>query len=71
MDDTIVILRILRIRRILDVDTELCLCFIDWQKACAGVNWTKLRQILKVNGIEWRARRRITKMYMYQADKLK
>jgi hypothetical protein len=30
----------------LDIDEELCACFIDWQKAFDLVNWTKLMQIL-------------------------
>jgi hypothetical protein len=35
----------------LDIDEELCACFIDWQKAFGHVNWTKLMQILKETGI--------------------
>jgi len=27
--------------RILDIDEELCICFIEWQKAFDHVNWTK------------------------------
>jgi len=33
--------------RTLEIDKELCVCFIDWQKAFDRVNWTKLMQILK------------------------
>jgi hypothetical protein len=33
--------------RTLDIDEELCACFIDWQKAFDRVKWTKLMQILK------------------------
>ena len=40
--------------RALEIDEELCVCFIDWQKAFYRVNWTKLMQILKGNGIDWR-----------------
>jgi hypothetical protein len=29
-------------------------CFIDWQEAFDRVNWTKLMQILKGTGIDWR-----------------
>ena len=32
--------------RTLEIDEELCVCFIDWQKAFDRVNWTKLIQIL-------------------------
>jgi len=39
--------------RTLEIDAELCVCFIDWQKAFEQVNWTKLMQILKVAGIDW------------------
>ena len=28
--------------RTLEIDEELCICFIDWQKAFDRVNWTKL-----------------------------
>jgi hypothetical protein len=36
----------------LDIDEELCSCFIEWQKAFDHVNWTKLMQILKETGID-------------------
>jgi len=39
--------------RTLELDEELCVCFIDWQKAFDCVNWTKLMQILKRIGIDW------------------
>jgi hypothetical protein len=57
--------------RTLDVDEEFCACFIDWQKAFYRVNWTKLIQILKVTGINWRERRLISKLYMDQNVKIK
>ena len=50
--------------RTLEIDEELCICFIDWQKAFDHVNWTKLMQILKRTGIDWRERRLISKLYM-------
>jgi hypothetical protein len=37
----------------LATDDELCACFLDWQKACDCMNWTKLMQVLKGNGTEW------------------
>ena len=52
--------------RTLETDKELCVCFIDWQKAFDRVNWTKLMQILKGNGIDWRERRLINKLYVVQ-----
>ena len=39
--------------RTLDIDKELCACFINWQMAFDHVNWTKLMQILNVTGINW------------------
>ena len=58
-------MRIIAVRN-LEIDEELCVCFIDWQKAFDCVNWTKLMQILKRIGIDWRERRFISKLYMEQ-----
>ena len=41
----------------LEIDEELCICFIDWQKAFDRINWTKLMQTLKRTDIDWRERR--------------
>jgi hypothetical protein len=57
--------------RTLDVDENLLVCFIDWQKRCDRVNWTKLMKILKLTGIEWRERRLIRILCMDQCVKLK
>jgi hypothetical protein len=57
--------------RTLDIGEELCACFIDWQKASDRVNWTKLMQILKGTGIDWRERRSISKFYMDQIVKVR
>ena len=57
--------------RTLEIDEELCVCFIDWQKAFDRVNWTKLMQILKRTGIDWRERRLISKLYMDQRVKVR
>jgi len=54
----------------LEIDEELCVCFKNWQKAFDRVNWTKLMQILKRNGIDWRERRFIRKLYMKQKVKV-
>ena len=35
--------------RNLEIDEELCVCFIDWQKAFDGVNWTKFNADPKEN----------------------
>ena len=34
--------------RMLDVKEEMCLCFIDWQKAFDRVDWTKLLDMLRM-----------------------
>jgi len=57
--------------RTLEIDEELCVCFIDWQKAFDRVNWTKLMQILRGTGIEWRERRLISNFYMTQSVKVR
>ena len=50
--DAIGMMRIIA-ERTLEIDEELCVCFIDWQKAFDRVNWSKLMQILKRIGIDW------------------
>jgi hypothetical protein len=57
--------------RTLEIDKELSVCFIDWQKAFDRVNWTKLMQILRENGIDWRERRLISNLYMAQGVKVR
>jgi hypothetical protein len=48
--------------RTLEIDEDLCVCFIDWKKAFDRVNGTKLMQILKGTGIDWRERRLISNL---------
>jgi hypothetical protein len=67
--DAIGMLRIIS-EQTLRIDEELCVCFIDWQKAFDGVNWTKLMQILKGTGIDWCERRLISNLYMAQSFKV-
>jgi hypothetical protein len=55
----------------LAIDDELFACFIDWQKACDYINWTKLTQALKGTGTEWHNRRFISKLYMDRSGKLR
>ena len=68
--DAIGMMRIIA-ERTLEIGEELCVCFIDWQKAFDRVNWTKLMQILKRIGINWRERRLISKLYMEQKVKVR
>jgi hypothetical protein len=44
---------------------------LDWQKAFDRVNLTKLMQILKETGIDWRERRMIRNLYMAQSVKVR
>jgi hypothetical protein len=57
--------------RTLQIDEELSACFIDWQKVFDRVKWTKLMQILKKTGIDWRERILISNLYMAQKVKLR
>jgi len=67
--DAVGMLRIIS-DRTLETDGELCNCFVDWHKAFDRVNWTKLMQILKGTGIDWRERRLISNLYMAQSVKM-
>jgi len=68
--DAIGMLRVIS-ERTLEVDEKLSVCFIDWQKAFDRVNWTKLMQILKETGIDWRERRLISNLYVAQSVKVR
>ena len=57
--------------RTLETDEELCICFIDWQKAFDRVNWTTLMQIIKRTGIYWCERKLISKLCMDQRVKVR
>jgi len=57
--------------RTLEIDEELSVCFIDWQKAFDRVKWTKLMQILKEIGIHCCERRFISNLYMAQSVKVR
>jgi len=54
----------------LEIDEELCVCFVDWQKAFDQVNWTKLMLILKGTGTDWHERRLYSSLYMTQSIKV-
>ena len=68
--DAIGMMRIIA-ERTLETDEELCVCFIDWQKAFDRVNWTNLMHMLKRIVIDWRERRLIRKLYMVQKVKVR
>jgi hypothetical protein len=68
--DAVGMLRIIS-ERTLEIDAEVCVCFMDLQKAFDLVKWTKLTQILKGAGINWRERRLISNLYMAQSVKVR
>ena len=55
--------------RTLEIDEELCACFIDWKKEFGLIKWVKLMQIQKKTCIDWRKRRLISKLYIDQGVK--
>jgi hypothetical protein len=57
--------------RTLEIDKELCACFIDWQKEFGRVKWVKLMQIQKKTCIDWRKTRLISKLYIDQGVKVR
>jgi hypothetical protein len=57
--------------RTFEIEEEMCVCFIDWHKAFDRVNWTKLMQILKGTGIDWRKRKLISNLQMAQSIKVR
>jgi hypothetical protein len=67
--DAIGMLRIMS-ERTLDIGEEICICFIDQQKAFDHVKWKKLMGILKKTGIDWHERRLISKLYMDRSVKV-
>jgi hypothetical protein len=52
----------------LDIDEELCACFIDWQKAFDHVNWTELMQILKGTGIDRLVQKKIDQQIVHGTE---
>ena len=38
----------------LELDNELCRCFVDFEKSFDRVNWIKMMEILKMIGVDWR-----------------
>ena len=67
--DDIGLLRII-LERVLDVKEEMCLCFIDWQKAFDHVNWTKLLEMHRNIGVNRRECQLIRNLYVGQIVKL-
>ena len=67
--DAIGLMRIIS-EGMLDINEEMCLCFIDWWKVFDHVDWTKLLEMLRNIGVNWREGRLIRNLYMGQRVKL-
>ena len=52
--------------RSLELDNEVFVCFVDFEKAFDRVNWVKMLEVLKRIGVDWRDRRLIGSLYMEQ-----
>ena len=57
--------------RSLEHDNDIFICFVDFEKAFDRVDWTKLLQILKGLGVDWRDRRLIANLYLNQKSVVK
>ena len=57
--------------RVPDIKEEMCLCFIDWQKAFDRDDWVKLLEMFRNIEVNWWERRLIRKLYMGQRVKLR
>ena len=57
--------------RTLDIDEELCVYFINWQKALDSVNWTNVMHILNGTGIDRCEKIFISKLHMEQSAKVR
>jgi retron-type reverse transcriptase len=68
--DAIGMIRII-LEQSLKIYEELSVCFKDRQKTFDRVNWTKLMQIRKETGIDWRERSLINNLYMAQSVKVR
>ena len=63
--DAIGVMRML-CERSLELDKDVFICFVDFEKAFDRVDWVKMMDILKKIGVDWRDRRMISNLYMGQ-----
>jgi len=63
--DAIGIMRMLS-ERSLELDKDVYICFVDFEKAFDRVNWIKMMEVLKKIGVDWRDRRMVCSLYMGQ-----
>jgi len=61
--DAIGTLRVLT-ERSLEVDHDVYVCFVDYEKAFDRVDWKKLMRVLRRLGVDYRDRRLIGNLYM-------
>jgi hypothetical protein len=59
------------LERTLEIDEELSVCFVGWQKTFDRVNWTSSMQTVKETGIDWRKIILISNLYMVQGAKVR
>ena len=52
--------------RSLEFGNNICICFVDFEKAFDIVNWEKTMKVLPSIGVDWRDRRMISELYMNQ-----
>ena len=50
--------------RCIDLEQDVYVCFVDYEKAYDRVNLVKLLEVLKSIGVDWRDRRLIERLYM-------
>ena len=53
--------------RSLEMDNDVFVCFVDFEKAFDRVNWVKMMEVLKKIGVDWKDRRMISTLYVEQA----
>jgi len=52
--------------RNLEYNNKVYVCYVDFEKAFGGVDWTKLMMILQNIGVHWRDRKLIWNLYNKQ-----
>jgi hypothetical protein len=52
--------------RSLEHGNDVCICFVDFEKAFDRINWVMMLKIFRNIGVDWRDRRLIMNVYMIQ-----
>ena len=50
--------------RSLELNNDIYVCFVHFEKAFDIVNWKKMMEVLKKLGVDWRDRRMISTLYL-------